>query len=124
MNTRKLIAAAMLGLFAVAARAAAVETAAQATAVFDGIRTAPDMLKLYCEQNRLQGDSVAAFMNRDNAAVSRIGQRISAIQAELAGYKEAVGFVSDKAGDMAFFKSAEGKALDQAQKNLAAACGR
>lgn len=124
MKHRKLLTAAVLGLASTVAQGAPVETPAQATAVFDGIRNAPDKLKLYCEQNKLQGDSVSAFMNRDNAAVSKIGQRISAIQAELSGYKEAVGFVSGKAGDMAFFRTPEGRALDQAQKNLAAACGK
>lgn len=124
MKLRKFLIAVALGLAAAAAQAATVETATQATAVFDGIRSSPDKLKLYCEQNKLQGDSVAAFMNKDNAAVSKIGQRISEIQAELSGYKEAVSFVSGKAGDMAFFKTAEGKALDQAQKSLAAACGK
>lgn len=104
------------------AQAAEITTAPQATAVFDAIRTTPAQLKLHCEQLQLQHDSVDASLRKDSAAASRMGQRINALQAELVDYKPAFAFYSGKAGDVAFYKSAEGKALDRAQKALDGAC--
>ena len=101
---------------------AAVNTAPEATAVFDRIRSTPAQLKLHCEQLKLQRDSIDAYLRKDTAAASTTGQRINAIQTELIGYKDAFAFYSGKAGDMAFYKTAEGKALDKAQKALDGAC--
>ncbi|MES2683198.1 MAG: hypothetical protein V4650_06715 [Pseudomonadota bacterium] len=101
---------------------AAVGTAPEATAVFDTIRSTPAQLKLHCEQLKLQRDSIDAYLRKDTAAASTMGQRINAIQTELVGYKQAFAFYSGKAGDMAFYKTADGKALDRAQKALDAAC--
>lgn len=101
---------------------AAVGTAPEATTVFDTIRTTPAQLKLHCEQLKLQRDSIDAYLRKDTAAASTMGQRINAIQTELVGYQQAFVFYSGKAGDMAFYKTTEGKALDRAQKALDAAC--
>lgn len=104
------------------AHAADATTAGQASAVFDTIRTTPQQLKLHCEQLKLQRDTIDAALRKDTAAASAMGQRIHAIQSELVGYRQAFAFYSDKAGDMAFYKTAEGKALDKAQKALDAGC--
>lgn len=101
---------------------AAVGSAPEATAVFDTIRTTPAQLKLHCEQLQLQRDSIDAYLRRDGAAASTMGQRINAIQTELVGYKDAFAFCSGKAGDMAFYRTAEGRALDKSQKGLDGAC--
>lgn len=100
----------------------AVATAPEATAVFDTIRTTPAQLKLHCEQLKLQRDSIDAYLRKDSAAASTMGQRINTIQMELVGYKDAFAFYSGKAGDVAFYKTAEGKALDKSQKALDGAC--
>ena len=112
----------LLPLALCSAQAAEVMTAAQATAVFDTIRTTPAQRKLHCEQLQLQRASVDAYLSRDNAAASSMGVRNAAIQSQLAGYKPAFAFYSDKAGDRAFYDSTEGKALDRAQKALDASC--
>lgn len=101
---------------------AAVGTAAEATAVFDTIRSTPAQLKLHCEQLQLQRESITAYLRKDTAAASTMGQRINTLQTELVGYRQAFAFYSGKAGDMAFYKTAEGKALDKAQKALDGAC--
>ncbi len=111
-------------LLALPAMAHTVGTAAQATAVFDAIRNAPAQLKLYCEQHRLREDSVPAYVRQDYATVTQLGQRIDGIQDRLVGYKAAVGYVSRMAGDLAFFKTAEGSALLAAQTKLSASCGK
>lgn len=111
-----------LALLLPLATSAAIGSAPEATAVFDTIRTTPAQRKLHCEQLQLQRDSVDAYLRKDPAAASTMGQRINAIQTELAGYREAFSFYSGKAGDMAFYKTAEGKSLDKAQKALDASC--
>jgi hypothetical protein len=102
---------------------AAIGSAGEATAVYERIRTTPAEHALYCEQLKLQGESIRAFQKNDMASVSRVGQRISEIQAQLKDYKDALNFVSGKAGDMSFYKSPEGRALDKADKALAGSCG-
>lgn len=97
-------------------------TATEATSVFQRIRSTPAELALHCEQLRLQGDSIDAYRSADNAAASRMGLRIGDIQTQLIGYKAAFSFYSGKAGDMDFYRSAEGRALDQAQRALDKAC--
>lgn len=111
-----------LALLLPAAASAAVSTAIQGTAVFDAIRTTPAQLKLHCEQLQLQRESIDAYLRKDTAAASTMGQRISRIQTELIGYRDAFSFYSGKAGDMAFYKTPEGLALDKAQKTLDASC--
>jgi hypothetical protein len=97
-----------------------------ATAIFDRIRTTPAELKLYCEQVKLQGDSIGAKMRQDTGAVGRMGKRINDIQTQLTGYKEATALVSRKAsaGGLEYFKTSEGKALNDAQRKLNLACPR
>ena len=103
---------------------AAIGSAAEATAVFERIRSTPAQLKLHCEQLKLQGDSVDAYLRKDPAAASRMVQRINHIQSELPGYREAFAFYSGKAGDMAFYRTADGKALEKAQRALDGACAK
>lgn len=106
------------------AHAQAPLTPPGATAIFDRIRTTPAELKLYCEQVKLQGDSISAQMRQDTGAVSRNGKRISEIQTQLVGYKEATTLVSRKAsaGGLEYFKTEEGKKLNDAQRKLNMAC--
>ncbi|MDP9141375.1 MAG: hypothetical protein M3O62_11365 [Pseudomonadota bacterium] len=113
-----------LVLLALPAMAHTVATAAQATAVFNAIRSTPAQLTLYCEQDRLRDDSVEAYVRQDYAEVTLLGQRIDGIQDQLVGYKSAVDYVTRMAGDLAFFKTAEGGALLAAQTNLSASCGK
>jgi hypothetical protein len=99
-------------------------TAPGATAIFDRIRQTPAEVKLYCEMVKLQGDSINAQMRQDTAAVSRNGKRIEEIQTKLNAYKEATAFVSRQAsaGGLEYFKTPEGKALNDAQRKLNMAC--
>ncbi len=122
MTVRARIGGTGLVLLSLPLMAQAVATAAQATAVFEAIRSTPAQLKLYCEQSRLRDDSVQAYVRQDYATVTRLGQRIDAIQNQLAGYKAAADYVTGMAGDLAFFGTAEGGALLAAQTQLSAAC--
>ncbi|MDN5941939.1 MAG: hypothetical protein L0H94_08670 [Nitrospira sp.] len=75
---------------------------------------------LYCETQDFMSKSIPAQMKQDSRKVMEYGKRINDIQKQLPDYEAAFAFLRKQ--PMEFYKTAKGKALDQASKKLDTSC--
>jgi hypothetical protein len=123
MKTRYKISAILVLLFN-APIAFAKMDAAQAIAAFNRIRETPAELKLFCEQVKLQGESMATLEKKDRATSDKIQKRINQIHAAIPHYGSAVLFMPmhPKVDGQPYRNTPEYKSIDAAQLKMNASC--